>query len=175
MDFWDLGQHQCVLEKELCMKRSKFSLVVFFFFFLRNTFSAVFFIILGPAKSVCLSRCFICGLNPPPASCSLTMLIIAQWDLFMWISVYNDWFIEFIKAVRTFLSLYWYCSSQGFTSLYWAIEFLKSCHIRLEIPILRCIKSHKYASANANVDLHNIIILFFHVLISAAIINHIGV
>lgn len=93
--------------------------------------------------------------------CSLIMLIIAQWDLFMWISVYNDWSIEFIKPGRTFLSLYWYCSSQGFTSLYWAIEFLQSCHVLLEIPILRCIKLHKYASVNANVDLHSIIILLF--------------
>lgn len=36
-------------------------------------------------------------------------------------------------------------------------------------------KLHKYASVNANVDLHNIIILFFHVLISAAIINPVGI
>lgn len=69
MDFWDLGQHQCVLEKEHCMRQSKFSLAVFFFF-LRSMFSAVFFIILGSVKSVCLFRCFISGLVPP-ASCDV--------------------------------------------------------------------------------------------------------
>lgn len=44
----------------------------------------------------------------------------------------------------------------------------------LEIPVLRCIK-HKYASINANVGLHSIIIFFFRVVISAAIVNHIGI
>lgn len=30
MGFWDLGQHECVLEKECFMKPSKFSLAVIF-------------------------------------------------------------------------------------------------------------------------------------------------
>lgn len=58
-DFWELGQHQRGLEKGHSTKQSKFikiHFLLYFFFF----FSSV--------KSVCLSRCFIFGLDPP-ASC----------------------------------------------------------------------------------------------------------
>lgn len=53
-DFWELGQHQCVLEKGHSTKQSKLIKITFLLYFF---FSSV--------KSVCLSRCFIFGLDPP--------------------------------------------------------------------------------------------------------------
>lgn len=56
-DFWELGWHQCVLEKGPSMKQSKFKKV--------NVLLYIFF---SSVNSVCFSKCSVFGLDPP-ASC----------------------------------------------------------------------------------------------------------
>lgn len=53
-DFWELGQHQCALEKGHSMRQSKFIKVNF-----------LLYIFFSSVNSVCLSRCSGFGLDPP--------------------------------------------------------------------------------------------------------------
>lgn len=146
-------------------------------------FCCIFFEFFSSVKSVCLSRCFIFGLGPS-ASCEaffvafLCLLLPSEiiGTSLCEFSMYYDWFIEFIKTgrkniVKLILILFITRFCQPFPRG-WILAIL-SYPFRDSFAEVH--KLHKYASVNANVDLHNIMILFFHVLISAAIINPIGI